>query len=295
MPFIIQVQSVISVIRSLEQHTEKQDADIIAKSTTNATDEVTCVLPTASTQAEEVARGIKRTREAASSETAAQARSKKRSKLAPLPIISIRERAEEEADDNIQATQTLDPQKSTLDDNDQSGGGQKGTAGSPAASKGRSAPIPFEVRFKALMAFKAEFGHCNVPTTKFGKFSSLGSWCSNVRGSYKHLQNGKIPHTKLPDEGIRRLEEAGFKWSPSQSKFDERFQELMKFKEKFGHCNAPQTQSSGYYSLGCWCKELRHSYKKIQEKGNASNTALSADGIRRLEKEGFMWVRFPRK
>jgi len=100
---------------------------------------------------------------------------------------------------------------------------------------------------------------------------------------------------KLSDEHIRRLEETDFNWSLSQSRFDERLQELMKFKEKLGHFNAPQTKSSGYYSLGGWRKELRQSYKKIQEKGKAPNTALSADGIRRLEKEGFKWTVLERK
>jgi len=60
------------------------------------------------------------------------------------------------------------------------------------------------------------------------------------------FQKGKASesHTmKLTDELIQRLEEAGFKWSPNRSKFDERFMELMAYKHKFGHCSVPQKKT----------------------------------------------------
>ena len=49
--------------------------------------------------------------------------------------------------------------------------------------------------------------------------------------------------------------------------FDERFKDLMAFKEEFGHCNVPQTQSRSnkYYSLGTWCCNIRKSFKAIKE------------------------------
>ena len=45
----------------------------------------------------------------------------------------------------------------------------------------------FDERLKDLMAFKAEFGHCNVSGTnsRNNKHYSLGVWCNNTRQSYK--------------------------------------------------------------------------------------------------------------
>jgi hypothetical protein len=52
----------------------------------------------------------------------------------------------------------------------------------------RREPIQsFVDRFNDLMAFKAKYGHCDVPRT--GDYISLGRWCIKSRGSYKKIQN----------------------------------------------------------------------------------------------------------
>jgi len=87
------------------------------------------------------------------------------------------------------------------------------------------------------------------------------------------------------------LDEADFKWSIETSPrrtFDERFEELMKFKDEFGHCNVPQTKSCVYYALGQWCSNLRKSYKQIQRRETPRYT-LAHEGIRRLEEADFKW------
>ena len=76
----------------------------------------------------------------------------------------------------------------------------------------RQAPIQsFDDRFNDLMAFKAKYDHCDVPRT--GENASLGQWCCGLRGSYKKIQNNQKPRTKLSDEQIQRLNDAGLKWS----------------------------------------------------------------------------------
>ncbi len=122
----------------------------------------------------------------------------------------------------------------------------------------------FDERFKDLMAFKAEHGHCNVPRTKSrnNKHSSLGKWCSNIRQAYKPIKEGGNPGRKLSKADIRRLENAGFEWiGRKRYTFDERFKDLTAFKAKFGHCNVPQTKSSNkkHSSLGQWCGDIRRS------------------------------------
>jgi len=71
----------------------------------------------------------------------------------------------------------------------------------------------------------------------------------------------------LTEDRIRKLEDAGFKWILSARRtFDERFAELMKYKEKVGHCNVKQTRNDENQSLAEWCSKLRTSYKKIQKR-----------------------------
>jgi hypothetical protein len=43
-------------------------------------------------------------------------------------------------------------------------------------------------------------------------------WCTVVRVSYKKMQNNQKPHTKLSDEQIQRLSDAGFKWCLGEAK-----------------------------------------------------------------------------
>jgi len=144
----------------------------------------------------------------------------------------------------------------------------------------------FDERFKDLMSFKAEFGHCHVPQTRSrnNKHLSLGLWCKNTRQCYKA--------SKLSKADIKRLENAGFEWSSGCKKytFDERFKDLMFFKEEFGHCNVPRTNSrnNNHLSLGCWCRHIRQSYKAIKKGGKPSNKLSKAD-IQRLENAGFEW------
>jgi hypothetical protein len=151
----------------------------------------------------------------------------------------------------------------------------------------------FDERFKDLMSFKAEFGHCNVPDPRSRnstKHKSLGLWCSCVRKSYNSIKQGGTPrHYKLTKARIQRLECAGFVWN-LYKKFDERLKDLMAFKAEFGHCNVPGTNSrkNKHLSLGKWCSHVRESYKSIKE-GRSPDYKLSKANIKRLEKAGFKW------
>ena len=71
--------------------------------------------------------------------------------------------------------------------------------------------------------------------------------------------------------------------------FDERFKDLMGFRQKFGHCNVSQKTTGEYKSLRQWCNHLRMSYKKIQKKETPHNK-LSPENIRQLEDAGFKWT-----
>jgi hypothetical protein len=79
----------------------------------------------------------------------------------------------------------------------------------------RKCNTSFDEHFKELMAFKEEFGHCNVPQTKSrnNKHLSLGYWFNNIRMSYKAIKEGRSSDRKLSKADMKRLENAGFEWS----------------------------------------------------------------------------------
>jgi hypothetical protein len=170
--------------------------------------------------------------------------------------------------------------------------GVSAIAAATLVDKRRKFQKTFDERFKDLMAFKAKFGHCNVPCTKSSnnKHLSLGIWCSNVRMSYKSIKEGTTTrNNKLSKADMKRLENAGFEWNCCK-KFDDRFKDLMAFKAKFGHCNVSRTNSSNnkYRSLGQWCSHVRQTYKAIKE-GGRLRCKLSKADMKRLEKAGFEW------
>ena len=70
----------------------------------------------------------------------------------------------------------------------------------------------FEKHCRDLMAFKEDFGHCNVPV-RCANNPSLGSWCSHIRTAYKKFQKGRKTYAKLSQGRIERLEEIGFQWN----------------------------------------------------------------------------------
>jgi SOS response regulatory protein OraA/RecX len=151
----------------------------------------------------------------------------------------------------------------------------------------RRAPIQsFDDRFNDLMTFKAKYGHCDV--SHRGEDSSLGQWCGQLRSSNKKIQNNQKPATKLSDAQIQRLNDAGFKWSLGKAKsgFDERFNDLMAFKSKYGHCDVSTPGEDA--SLGKWCIKLKTSYKKIQD-NEKPQMKLSDEQIQRLNDAGFKW------
>ena len=77
--------------------------------------------------------------------------------------------------------------------------------------KGKAARTgSFERRYKQLIAFIDEFGHCHVPF-RYSVDPSLGYWCGTMRYSYNQIQQGLTPRNNLTQNRIDRLEEIGFK------------------------------------------------------------------------------------
>jgi len=198
--------------------------------------------------------------------------------------------AEEEANDDFIPVHVVEEDGPPLDndDTDHDEDGNKSIV-AERDQQGHSAIQSFDERFKALMDFKQKFGHCYVPGTKSGGYQSLGKWCSHLRWCYKKIPKGETCRQKITREMMQQLDDAGFKWSLSTIRtFDERYAELMKYKEKFGHCNVPQKKPGEYKSLGEWCDKMRQSHKKIQ-KGETPKANLTPENMQQLDDAGFKW------
>jgi hypothetical protein len=148
----------------------------------------------------------------------------------------------------------------------------------------------FQKRIEELMAFKAKFGHCNVPRSESASnkpYFPLGDWCRRLR-----LRKGKQGKQKISNTQIECLNALGFQWK-LESACDKRIEELRAFKAKFGHCNVTVSRSASkkpYLSLGKWCTNIR-SCRRLKDEGNHAYQyqKLSNAQIERLDAIGFQW------
>jgi Helicase associated domain len=107
----------------------------------------------------------------------------------------------------------------------------------------------FETGFVDFLAFQMIYGHAIVPK-HFPERPTLGRWVQEVR-QWKSCSNNE----RLTPSRLRRLSEAGFVWSAAahpdfrivmgtakqcDELWDERFQMLVEYKAKNGHCNVPK-------------------------------------------------------
>ena len=83
--------------------------------------------------------------------------------------------------------------------------------------------VTFEERCRELIAFKEEFGHCNVPS-KYASNPSLGQQCSHMRKTYNKTQKGMTANSNLSQDRIARLEEIGFEWQVFRTDYDKTFE-----------------------------------------------------------------------
>ncbi len=121
-----------------------------------------------------------------------------------------------------------------------------------------------------LQAFKELFGHCNVGIG-MENYQSLGAWVSAQR----------IRRKKgiLSDDQISRLNDLGFIWDIQVSSWDDWFEKLKEFKERFGHCNI-ETGWEEDPVFARWVIALR---------GQRRRGTLSVERIARLNELGFNW------
>jgi len=140
-------------------------------------------------------------------------------------------------------------------------------------------------RLNQLRDFKATTGHTSVPN-KYPPNPQLATWVAEQRRHYKAINKDSTKKTSLSDERIRVLEEMGFRWSVQESLWDERLQELTKYRAGNGSCNVPN-KWKGNPALGKWVNAQRQYYRT---KNEGKPSSLTAERIARLEAIGFEWT-----
>jgi hypothetical protein len=131
--------------------------------------------------------------------------------------------------------------------------------------------------FDALVRFKTEQGHCNVPRHKKNlaeedlKKKKLALWVMQQRIRYKKGQ--------LDPEKVKNLNALGFDWGFALTDWDTRYQDLVAYKAEHGNCRVP-VNSKIHKSLGGWVSKQRRAYNL---------GCLAPERIGKLKEIGFEW------
>jgi len=143
----------------------------------------------------------------------------------------------------------------------------------------------WEVNFQLLKEYKERQGDF---TLRKGEDRKMIRMIKRIRLDYKKKQRGD--RSGLTDERIANLEEIGFDFQRKETPYkvrdvprswEERFQQLLQFKEEHGHCLVPQI-SGGI--LGEWVRRQRCQYKKLMA---SERTSLTHEKALRLSSIGF--------
>jgi hypothetical protein len=135
-------------------------------------------------------------------------------------------------------------------------------------------------RFDELRHFVGIHGHCHVPT-RLDSSPSLARWCKRQR--YQHNLKQAGAHSTLTDEREQKLNDVDFVWDAHLSSWEERFMELVEFKQKHGHTNVPRSNGR----LGSWVKSQRRQHA-LYIRGEKSH--LKAQRVEKMKSLGFEWV-----
>ncbi|MHB8522840.1 MAG: DEAD/DEAH box helicase [Limisphaerales bacterium] len=130
----------------------------------------------------------------------------------------------------------------------------------------------WEEMYQSLKNYHTQHGNPDVPH-RWKEDMKLAAWVSQQR---QRRRKGLIM-----DEQVRLLDELGFTWQHRErGSWEDRYQELVEFKAKHGHCNVPfayEEQSK----LGAFVNSMRN--KK-------ASGDLSQQRIELLERIGIQWA-----
>jgi hypothetical protein len=136
--------------------------------------------------------------------------------------------------------------------------------------------------YLSLKQFQEENGHCLVSRSK-GK-DKLGDFVTDQRRQYKLLMEGKP--SRMTHSRKALLDELGFVWQLRQrTGWDDRYNELVQFKEQYGDTMVPQLYSANK-ALGKWVAKQREQHRLLHA---GKHSFLTPDRLQQLNEIGFVW------
>ncbi len=126
-----------------------------------------------------------------------------------------------------------------------------------------------EENFRELLEFREKYGHTRVPAYD-KEYPILSTWVQTLRS--------KPPTGELKE----RLDAVGFVWRARKDIWDDKYRELLQFRDKHGHMKVPKV-FEGSTSLSSWVKSMR----QLREQNNKK--ILTDERIRLLDSIGFEW------
>jgi hypothetical protein len=145
-------------------------------------------------------------------------------------------------------------------------------------------------KFQELCDFKVLYGTCHVPHD-WSINPSLAKWVKRQRYQHKLKKEGK--HSTLTDTREAALDEMGFVWQSHLSAWEDKYQELLAYQAKHGHCLVPSQHSvlrvgtsSEHPQLAIWVQCQRRQYR-LYCRGERS--FMTAERVQKLDRVGFVW------
>ena len=172
---------------------------------------------------------------------------------------------------------------------------------------------PWKEQYDMLVAYHAEHNSCIV-RGHTPEMKALRNW--TLRQRERYFLRDDNPN-KLPWYLARQLDNLGFLWNYSEDSFQKHYNDLITFKEEFGHCAVPRSKdetfgslflllvvhlkvNSIFYSLGYkenpslahWVKRVRFDAHKFRS--DPSAVTLTESQYQKLESIGFVWENLSR-
>jgi len=131
--------------------------------------------------------------------------------------------------------------------------------------------------FKRFKTFKEKHGHCQTPV-KCLDDPGLGLWVRNQRMFEK---NG----TLVDDEKFKLLDDLGFVWDPSSTRWNVMVNHLRDYTRAHGDVRIPDNYMTvDGTQLGWWART-----QKSARKGTRKRNHLTPERIAQLDAAGFVW------
>lgn len=140
-------------------------------------------------------------------------------------------------------------------------------------------------RFEELVQYKHEEGDFLVPTI-YPPNPALGRWVAEQRRRFQALNRGDTRNAfDLSREQIVKLTSIGFIWDVHRHAWEQRYKDLVKYKEERGDCLVPYVYEPNK-KLGLWVDSQRKDYKLFLA---GRKVAMTEEKVKLLERIGFVW------